>query len=230
MSEHQQIHWRYATAETLDRLCNCAPAEWLTLAERDELARWHDTRRRQSWLRGRMLAKQLIAAVGGAKPANREPGTTVLENSDIEILSRDAAGRVNRPLVACQGRPRECSLSISHTTRGVLVAYSLQRAVCLGVDAALCGEVPPSVIRSWFTTAEQEWLARSQSAPIGCFVWAAKEALYKACNRGEGFDPRAVEILPHARATYRGQPLPGLRLRSRLIDGHIAVMAAISTN
>lgn len=225
MNENPRIHWRYATADSLDRSCDRAPADWLTTGEQEELARWQDLRRRQAWLRGRALAKQLVIAVEAA-----DLGGTILPLGDIEILSRDVLGRVNRPLVACQGRLRECALSISHTARGVLVAYSRRRGVCIGVDAALSGAMPPSVIRTWFTPAEQEWLARSQSASIGCFVWAAKEALYKACNRGEGFDPRAVEILPHTRATYRGRSLRGLQMRSRLVDGHIAVMAAISTN
>jgi phosphopantetheinyl transferase (holo-ACP synthase) len=55
-------------------------------------------------------------------------------------------------------------------------------------------------------------------------MWAAKEAVYKACNEGEGFAPRDVEVLGHERCAYRQVPLAGCRVKSWTIDGQLAVI------
>jgi 4'-phosphopantetheinyl transferase EntD len=207
---------RYLSARTLHSLEKQVAENWLSQREQAELALWRDARRRQAWTWGRLLAKQMILPRSGAK----SPG-------EIEILSRDAAGQVNRPVVYHAGRPTDWSLSITHTERGVLAALGDDPHTSLGVDATPSDAVSAAVVRRWFTPAEQRWLARSQSAEIGCFIWAAKEALYKACNRGEGFNPGEIEILSHGESKYRGESLSQVSLRSWRIDGHIAVLAAV---
>ena len=80
----------------------------------------------------------------------------------------------------------------------------------------------------WFTPLEQCWFHETQSPGIASFIWAAKEALYKACNQGESFAPRDVEVLPDGRCSYRQSPLPSCRLQSWTADGHLAVLAAVT--
>ena len=211
-----KIHRRYCAVETFDskRLGDA----WLGRRERAELATWRDQRRRCAWLLGRMLAKQLIATL----LSDDLPATA------IEILSRDSLGRVNRPRVWCEGTPRSWSLSISHSDRGVLVALSTDDYVSLGVDVAQPTQFSDAFVELWFTTAERDWFRDTHSASIACFIWAAKEALYKACNEGESFAPRNVEVLPDGRCSYRQAPVAGCHLQSWTVDSHLAVLASVT--
>ena len=210
----EATYCRYASADVIDALGDAC----LGPREQVELAAWRDAGRRRAWLRGRVLAKQLIAACQATSAA---PPV-------IEILSRDAAGRVNRPRVSVDGVARPWSLSISHTDRGVLAAVCLRPAHVLGVDLAPAADLHDGLLRVWFTPAERRWVERTCSSAIACFIWSAKEALYKACNRGESFDPRAVEIRSHGEASYRRRPISDIRLRSWTVDGHVAVMASVA--
>jgi phosphopantetheinyl transferase len=208
--------YRYRSAATLDAIWARDGCSMLSPRERVEMVAWRNPHRRLAWLQGRILAKQLVAScISSRGPA---PDT-------IEILSRDGDGRVNRPQLWCDAVRQQMSLSISHTERGVLVAVSTSNDESLGVDMTVCQPLPAGLGRTWFARSEQQWLADSGSAGIGCFIWAAKEALYKACNRGESFDPRAVEILPDGPSRYCGVARTDVRLRSWDIDGHVAVMA-----
>jgi phosphopantetheinyl transferase len=211
------IYHRYLSGSSLDAWADRPADDWLSVREQAELRTWRDAGRRRAWLRGRALAKQLIAD-------HLAPGAA---GSTIEILSRDTDGRVNRPRVSWNGVERGWSLSISHTDRGVLAAICERSDVLLGVDVAVSRPLPASLSQLWFTQAERAWVAEARSSGIACFIWSAKEALYKACNRGESFDPRQVEVLPHGRGTYGGAALQDLRLRSWTVDGHVAVMASL---
>ncbi len=202
--------------------------DWLTLAERIELdALGHAPRRRQ-WLAGRWLAKQLIQrAIGDVKL------------TDIQLLARDERGRGVRPRIRVAGRQLPGSVSISHSQCGVLVALAADSSVSVGVDLA---ELQPDgsaqfgagFRRLWFTAGEQQWLDVDPIRdPTGRIVklWALKEAVYKACNAGEAFCPRQVEILPlntdRFRCLYRGLKLAPESLAVRELDGHVAAIVQI---
>ncbi len=122
---------------------------WLGRRERAELAAWRDTRRRSAWLLGRMLAKQLVADVYGD-----------LDLACIEILSRDAQWRVNRPRVWCDGNEQPSSLSISHSQRGALVALATDGDVLLGADLADNEMFSDGFVDLWFTPLEQALVSR----------------------------------------------------------------------
>ena len=70
----------------------------------------------------------------------------------------------------------------------------------------LMDEPAPPAQQLWYTPREQARVRRSLKDPVvngraawrAAWMWAAKEALYKVCNRGEGFDPRQTEILAQA--------------------------------
>jgi phosphopantetheinyl transferase len=214
----REVWHRYLPARELDAAARLLAESSLSLRERKELAAWKDADRRRAWLLGRMLAKRLIAErLGdGLRPAA------------IEILSRDAAGRVNRPRVWRDGCEQSWPLSISHSQRGALAAFSTADGVALGVDLAAPARLSAGFVRLWFTTREQDWLRGSDDPGTGCLVWAAKEALYKACNAGEGFGPTVVELFSNGQCRYRDRHFARDVLQSWTIDGQHAVMAVIT--
>lgn len=165
-----------------------------------------------------MLGKQLVTA----KRADALPPTS------IEILSLNGKQRGSRPRILCDGAEQPWSLSVSHTHRGVLAALCTKEGVSVGVDVAAAKSFSDGFVRLWFTPAEKDWLRDAQSSAIACFIWAAKEAIYKACNDGESFAPRNIEVLPNGQCSYQQVPLRDHNLQSWSIDGQIAVMVTVT--
>ncbi len=223
MKASRTIH-RYASADDLDAACRRAGDSWTGARERHELAMLRDERRRLAWLRGRMLAKQLIVT---GSDGSSDTGLDGVDFASIDILSRDERGRSNRPRVWWGGVEQSWSLSISHTEAGALAALCVTDGISTGVDIAECQQLGAGFVRTWLTPGEQRWLRESRSADVAGFIWAAKEALYKACNRGESFDPRKVEVLPQGTCKYRGRALRGCELRSWRVGEHVAVLATV---
>ncbi len=213
-------------------------AQWLAESERAEAARIAHSARREQWLAGRWLAKRLVL---------REVPKAQLV--DVQILARDERGRGVRPQIVLAGRPLERTLSISHSDLGVLVALATRQDWSVGIDLAdlrsgdaadraardseSSAAAHPSVAgfrRLWFTPSEQAWLTADPERRTAT-LWALKEAVYKACNRGESWEPRQVEIEPLAgwrfAARYRGLPLVGLTLAASDLDGHVAAVAQL---
>jgi phosphopantetheinyl transferase len=193
-------------------------ANWLSQREARELAQWRNARRRCNWLLSRFVGKRLVAEAAGVNPR------------DIEILSRDSQGRVNRPCLWRAGAPLPWSLSISHTDRGVLVALAATEQASIGVDLTLDDRFSPRFAELWFTPAEQSWVREANSRKIGATIWAAKEALYKAVSDGESFAPREFEILADGQCRHRGLLLADCQLQSWSVDGHLAALAVLPTN
>jgi phosphopantetheinyl transferase (holo-ACP synthase) len=212
------------------RLSQCAAAQredsrdWLTAAERTELDRLGHALRRRQWLAGRWLAKQLILrAAGNASLA------------DVQILTRDGEGPGVRPQIRLAGRRLPWSVSISHSEHGALAALVASDTLAVGVDLTVlrpdhATQFGPGFRRLWFTPGEQRWLAADPQRRIAT-LWAVKEAVYKACNTGEAWDPRQVEIVPTEsdgfQCRYRGLPLAQLGLGLRDLDGHVAAVVQL---
>ena len=79
------------------------------------------------------------------------------------------------------------------------------------------------------TPAEQNMLQRASDWTSGR-IWAAKEAAYKACNRGEPFTPRRIESTPlgttRLRCTCRFPRSPvSCDVRLRRLEGHALAIA-----
>ncbi len=214
------VDCRYCATRTFDAAKRRKAESWLSPRERAELAAWREPGRRSAWLMARMLGKQLIG----------ENLADAVDPATVEILSRDAAGRSVRPRIWRGGGEQPWSLSITHTARGALAALCVTRGVRLGIDITDCDNLSDGFTRLWFTPAEQRWLRATDCPSIACFIWAAKEAVYKACNEGEGFAPRDVEVLGHNRYAYRQMPLAGCRVKSWTIDGQLAVIVQRGDN
>jgi phosphopantetheinyl transferase len=179
------------------------------------MQRWRDPTRRQAWLRGRWLMKHLIVA--------RLRNHTI---RDIEILPRQDS---RRPQASCRGELQNWPLSISHTESGVLAAISWRAETAVGVDLASLHPLPRGFSRLWFSAAEQQRIG-AQAGPLAInSLWTVKEALYKACNRGEPFDPRAIEALP-GNYRYHGRPLPNCEMITWTVDEQVATLAVVPVN
>jgi 4'-phosphopantetheinyl transferase len=198
-----------------------SPGGWLTTGELVELARLHDSGRRNQWLAGRRLAKRLIAELSGERPA------------DIQILTRNQRGLGVRPRITIQGRLLAWALSISHSDCAVLAAVAPRGALRLGVDLASAMPASERFVRTWFSAAERRWLEGQRSAGAQT-LWAIKEAVYKAANDGEGWNPRQIEVLPlstgQLRCVYRGRQLERLVIEICHFDDHVAAIACLATH
>jgi phosphopantetheinyl transferase len=204
--------YRYCAADMLGRQLAQAPIDWLTEREQTEMRRWRDPTRRQAWLRGRWMMKHLIIA--------RLRNHTI---RDIEIL----VGEERRsPQAHCRGESQNWPLSISHTESGVLAAISWRAETAVGVDLAPLHPLPRGFCRLWFSAAEQQWIG-AQAGPLAINgLWTVKEALYKASNQGEPFNPRAIEALP-GNYRYRGRLLPNCAVITWTVDEHVATLAVV---
>lgn len=196
---------------------------WLTPSECAELAMLKDAVRRRAWLWGRFLSKGLIVETSA---------DDTLSLHHIEICSRDDSGRIVRPRLRIHGNDEEgWCLSLSHTAEAVLVAIGRSAEITVGVDLAVAESLPAGFLSIWFTEREQDWL--SDVAPEQTAVcWAIKEAVYKACNRGERFAPRRIEIFPAPADSYTCR-YDGWELSQECIietwqqDGHVAALATL---
>jgi phosphopantetheinyl transferase len=215
---------------------------WLGQAEREVYDDLRDRGRREAWLFGRLLAKELILA----DLAGRSP-TTRWDPAEIEIHSRDGLGRPIRPRVVVGGQLQPWSLSIAHSDTTVLLALTRQSAVSVGVDLASPVAAAARGLGSWFTPAERRWLdqcpADGRDGPIwpagrawrAAVVWAAKEAGYKAIGATEGFSPGRIEVQPgRDGACLVTIDQPGQRTRCRVDIGsagdEVAAVATVTRN
>jgi phosphopantetheinyl transferase len=222
MTLDSQIAWRFAALSELQGW-RCGDVDtWLSEKERRELARLRDANRRSAWLTARFLVKQLIRQHW--RPVNDEL-------REIEVSSLDSAGKGVRPQATLTGRRAVCSLSISHTDTAALAAVSTGPAICVGVDLVQVQSAGPGFAQAWFDAAERALLAAGDDLEFSR-LWAVKEAVYKAVNRGEPFAPRRVKVRRRARGEYRclyrGRELGDrCRIRTWLCGDHVAALAAL---
>jgi phosphopantetheinyl transferase len=215
----KSVYTRYATIAELPL---GTPDAWLSPYE---AAIWLSIRsapRRDSWLAGRIVLKELLREAWWAVGKD----LTEWQPSAVEIMSRTtSAGRGDRPTARGPSGPMPCSLSLAHTQRGVLAALAVSENCSVGVDL-----VRPADAESltWvFSDLERQWIRRSSNQAVAAArLWGMKEALYKACQRGEGFAPLNIDVTPgHAPCMH------GIDTTMRLfaqqcwsVDGQIAVL------
>ena len=212
---------RFATFEEL-RATGRPDSEWLTSRERAELDRLRHPVRRNTWRCGRLLAKGLLL-VAAPQPIDGP--------ERIEILSRGADGRSIRPEIRIDGRRVPWCLSIAHSDAAALVAASFEPETMVGVDVVRPEAVRPGFLETWFTERERCWLAAQPAETVaGC--WGLKEAVYKACQQGEAFVPRQIEILPNGSegvtCMYEGIDLTAnSHISTEWFDEHLAIVVVV---
>ena len=104
----------------------------------------------------------------------------------------------------------------------------------LGIDLVECDSaaISDAFLRTWFTADERRMLQSRKSPSARYEFWAAKEATFKACQRGEQFTPRRIRILEQRGnvfdVQFQGNRHPQqCRVDVRRIDGHIFALAAV---
>src|SRR5690606_21463096 len=209
---------QYVAAAQLSEWEPPAPHSWLSWREQREWDCFRSDERRRQWLAARWTAKNLVCRVMG-RPLG----------PDVEILSRRSPRLGSRPVVIVEQDAVPLPLSISHTSAGVLVALARSAGMAVGVDLA-CG-VPSSggFQELWFAPAEQRWVERNPHVRAA-LVWGLKEAVYKAVNGGESFQPRLVEILVRpgrVTALYHGRPIGPMYVRMRRVAGGWGVVVGL---
>jgi phosphopantetheinyl transferase len=219
---------RYARLE--DCLADAGLRSRLRGEEARHYDRIRDAARRRQWLAGRMLARELLCESLG-----------LCNDRDLQIVSRNDSGLGSSPRVLLGNRLLDCPLSISHTSRGVLVALG-SNGHPVGVDLCDVAPVAPGFLRLWFTPLEQSWIGtdRHRSAT----VWAIKEAVYKAVSQGAPWNPREIEVATEIELAHeseaaadcsarfscrcRGRLVEPLTLWLRNVEGQIAAVAWVA--
>ena len=201
---------------------------WLSDGEREVYAALRDARRREAWLFGRLLGKDLILRRVGASPGARGAG----DPGCVEILSRDGLGRAIRPRVLVGGRIQPWALSLAHSDRFVLAVLSREPGAAVGVDVTPVRPPGAGFLYLWFTPWERAWIRAQGGRGPRCAatLWAVKEAFYKAVNAGERFAPNRIDVRidPAGRYAVRcGGSRPGGPCEVRVAAAGDEVMAAV---
>ena len=213
----------YCRSRTLRSSTNeSAAREWLSTNECEEQSSWTNLARRRAWSASRRLGKQLVREV---------LPDLACEPQQIEILSKNSMGKSVRPRVSVAGKPQPWSFSISHTDEVVFVALSLSPNISIGVDLCQPDRHRDIFADTWFTNSELSYLRGAGSDELWR-LWAIKESVYKACNRGEPFAPRRVRIgVSEGRycCTYHDRFLgDDLTIDCHKAHGHIAVVSTFA--
>ncbi|HEX2065382.1 MAG TPA: 4'-phosphopantetheinyl transferase superfamily protein, partial [Candidatus Thermoplasmatota archaeon] len=150
-------------------------------AEKAQHARLTVPKRAQEWRAGRLAAKQAIAQLRPARPA------------DIEVRG-DEAGR---PQAFVAGQPAGVHLSLTH--RGGLAVAAAATNAPVGIDLETIEPKPQAFLEEAFSTAELKELVDAAAggedvaAQVAC-RWTAKEAALKRAGVGLRSDLRAHEV------------------------------------
>lgn len=208
----------------------CADTAWLGEAEREIYASFAAPARREEWLLGRSLAKELIL-----EHAPRPGGAaTPLCPNEIQICSRDGLNRPSRPQIFLRGRLQPWPLSIAHSGDLLLVALSKRPQASLGVDIAPLQSWAEGSLEMWFTERERRLMKIDPALHPPSKLWAVKEAVYKAVNRGEPFTPCRIEVRPQPGGAYTFlrdgvAPRAAHRIQAFASAGQLVAMAILDS-
>ena len=146
---------------------------------------------REAWFAGRVLAKQCCGQQSEA--AQR------MNWNEMQIVSRNAAGKSVAPRLLVQGRETGLVFSLSHVADRVAVVALMGRearehtgglaparscGIGIGCDLVFQHAVTPGIVKTFFHDDEVKEHSNFDA------IWAVKEAAYKSCNENEPFQPR----------------------------------------
>jgi phosphopantetheinyl transferase (holo-ACP synthase) len=162
---------------------------WLGDAERDAYQGFGNEERRQRWLLGRILIKQMVFR------RMTSVGTNVKHPRHVQVISQDGCGRRTRPRILLYGHLMGWCVSIAYSNHSVCAGVSDTENQRFGVDVVTRQPVSRGFKEIWFTSREREgeWAGDDRSGD-SAMIWAIKEAFYKARNTGERFQPAQFEV------------------------------------
>ena len=159
--------------------------DWLSISEDNFLQTLRFPKRREEWLAGRWLAKNLL--VQGSESLS----DTKLNEISIE---KNADGS---PFVLWKGNILPGSISISHRSGNIAAAWTPYPDFRIGIDLELVEPKTNSFIEDYFTNTEIEYTLNQKPEKQACvssLIWSAKEAVMKAMHTGLSIDTRQVEF------------------------------------
>jgi 4'-phosphopantetheinyl transferase len=161
-----------------------ADGDFLSPFEDERLLGMRFMHRRQSYLLGRLAAKQLLQF---------HPSCTGLPFSNITIANRLSGV----PYVVVDDFELPGCLSISHRDDAAAAALTIDSGVAVGIDLEVVEERTPGFVSNYFTPQEAFFCNSSSKQEIHSRVtrvWSAKEAVLKALGVGLQVDTRTVNI------------------------------------
>jgi 4'-phosphopantetheinyl transferase EntD len=93
-------------------------------------------------------------------------------------------------------------VSLAHAGGTVWAALSTSPHHRVGIDIVPRESFHDRAAGLWCTKAEQRWLRHACDQSLAARLWAVKEAVYKATNRGEPFVPARIEVGRHVSGRY----------------------------
>jgi phosphopantetheinyl transferase len=174
--------------------CTVDPASVVSEREAGLLSPRAVPKRRDDFLRGRFIAKSLLASL--SPPAAL---------TDFVVLP-DERG-VPEPFDAAQ-RALPWSLSISHTA-GYAAAAVVPLPARVGIDVERWLQQPEWIVRDYFTETEKQLLEAvgpDESVRAASGIWSAKEAVSKALGAGLRLATTSIairEVHPGPRGAWR---------------------------
>ena len=158
--------------------------DWLSIAEKDVLAGFRFSKRRNDWRLGRWTAKRAILMIWPGEPP---------DPASLEIR---AAGD-GAPEAFLNGVPAGVALSISHSNRRSFCAVGSPE-LSIGCDLE---KVEPHEVQFFQDYFAPEEIALLESRPadrslVAYLIWCAKESVLKALREGLRLDTRSVVIRP----------------------------------
>lgn len=174
------------SAEKIKEIAQQSPMqEWLSGEELRCFQRFGDQQAAMAWLGGRWCVKQLVSA---------QQGIDRTQLSRIHVESRNGREQGVRPWVFLDGQLLSATVSIAHSTQLSTAVLLTEAAATVGIDIT---DIEPdnkglSYVRDfWFSKEEIVW---SESGITPQVIWSLKEAIYKATNQGESFQPRRLDV------------------------------------
>lgn len=161
--------------------------EWLSVAERQQLATFTFAKRRSDWRLGRWTAKGAVARYLHWPPSRL---------SEIEVRC-DCTGA---PYVAVPDRQPPPEISLSHSTETALCVVGAPGRN-IGCDIESLEVRTLGFMETFFTCSERAALTRLRAAKnmlAANLIWSCKETYLKSTHEGLTRDTRDAEVLlPH---------------------------------
>jgi len=176
------VYWLEQTKSDLP-----AQDHWLSAGDLDRLSGMRFEKRRADWQLGRWTAKRALAAY-------LHLPTHLHALAKIEI--RPAPG--GAPEVYLASQPAEVTISLSHRAGAALCVIGVCGSA-LGCDLEIAEPRSDAFVSDYFTTEEQELVARANvadRAQLLAILWSAKESALKALGVGLRLDTRCVAVCP----------------------------------
>jgi 4'-phosphopantetheinyl transferase len=161
--------------------------DWLNAREFDFLSCLRFAKRRADWRLGRWTAKRALSVC-----LNLPKSPAEFAKIEIWPLSSGA------PEVRFENQPASVTISLSHRVNRAACAIA-PAAVQLGCDVELVEPRSDAFISDYFTSVEQNMIARQpvETRPrLSALLWSAKESALKALHAGLRLDTRSVTVEP----------------------------------